>query len=78
MEAKYLEKSCRERQVVWGSARISQRNEGEKALIPDGYDLVGDEYVRKIPTMVAAKIERQIEVNAPLFFNRIGSKKALC
>jgi hypothetical protein len=41
-------------------------------LIPEGYDLVGDEYVRVIPTLFHTEIEKQIESNAALFFNRIG------
>jgi hypothetical protein len=41
-------------------------------LIPDGYELVGDEYVKKIPSLFAAEIEKQIENNAPLFFSSIG------
>jgi len=41
-------------------------------LIPDGYDVVGDDYVRKIPALSAREIEKQIERNAPLFFNKLG------
>ena len=41
-------------------------------MIPDGYDLVGDEYVRVISSASHTEIEIQIEANAPLFFSRIG------
>lgn len=44
----------------------------EGVLIPDGYDLVGDEYVRIIRSLSHTEIENQIEANAPLFFSKIG------
>lgn len=53
------------------SGKISQRSR-EDNLIPDGYDVVGDDYVRKIPALSAKEIEKQIERNAPLFFDKIG------
>lgn len=43
-------------------------------MIPDEYDVVGDDYVRKIPAFSASEIDTQIERNAPLFFNEIGYK----
>jgi hypothetical protein len=41
-------------------------------LIPDGYELIDDEYVKKIPLLLSKEIEKHIEVSIILFFKRIG------
>ena len=46
----------------------------QSALVPDGYELIGDEYVRKIPLLLEREIEKHIETNIPSFFNKIGYK----
>jgi hypothetical protein len=41
-------------------------------LIPDGYELIGDEYVRTIPLLLEKEIEKHVEINIDSFFKKIG------
>ena len=41
-------------------------------MIPDGYELIDDEYVKKIPLLLSKEIEKHIEASIVLFFNKIG------
>jgi len=41
-------------------------------LIPDGYELIGDEYVRMIPLLLEKEIEKHVEINIYSFFKKIG------
>lgn len=42
--------------------------------IPDGYELIGDEYVHKDILLSEREIQKQIETNVPSFFNKMGYK----
>ena len=44
----------------------------QSALVPDGYELIDDEYVRKIRLLSEKEIEKHVETNIPSFFNTIG------
>ncbi|HJT49393.1 MAG TPA: hypothetical protein VJ729_14505 [Nitrososphaeraceae archaeon] len=41
-------------------------------MIPEGYDLIGDEYVRKIPTLLEKEINQHVETNITSFFDKVG------
>jgi hypothetical protein len=44
----------------------------QSALVPDGYELIGDEYVGKILLLSEKEIEKHVETNIPSFFDTIG------
>jgi hypothetical protein len=37
----------------------------QSALVPDGYELIGDEYVRKILLLSEKEIEKHVETSIP-------------
>jgi len=40
----------------------------------DDYELIGDEYVKKIPLLLEKEINKHVETNIPSFFNKMGYK----
>lgn len=47
------------------------QNIGAELFIPEGYDLVNDEYVRKVDLLSPQDIEKHIERNIVPFFKKI-------
>lgn len=43
-------------------------------MIPDEYELIGDEYVKKIPLLLEKEIDKHVETNIASFFDEIGYK----
>jgi hypothetical protein len=61
----------------WYEEVQKYRNEmkGEMgALILDDYELIRDEYVKKIPLLLEKEIDKYVETNIPSFFNKMGYK----